>query len=119
LLSFQSSLKTGTFIFTAHCSASMVYTMTLSSWQRYCMALVGCQPNCGIEQRRHLYSARRPSRWALAHILVCICDVLMTERWNQLIFFISDMQCSLCDRCSSTQVWKHWLSMALSSVDRT
>jgi len=26
------------------------------------------QPNCGVEQRAPLYSAGRPSRWALAHI---------------------------------------------------
>ena len=29
---------------------------------------VTAQPNCGVEQRRHLYSTGRPSRWALAHI---------------------------------------------------
>jgi len=27
----------------------------------------GRQPNCGVEQRAHLYLAGRPSRWALAH----------------------------------------------------
>ena len=27
----------------------------------------GRQPNCRVEHRRHLYSAGRPSRWALAH----------------------------------------------------
>ena len=33
------------------------------------------QPNLGggVEQMRHLYSAGRPSRWALTHILVVIC----------------------------------------------
>jgi len=30
--------------------------------------VVGVSQPCGIEQRRHLYSAGRPSRWALAHI---------------------------------------------------
>jgi len=31
----------------------------------------GCQPNsAALNRGRHLYSARRPSRWALAHILV-------------------------------------------------
>ena len=46
------------------------------SWQRYCMALqIGHQPNfAALNRGRHLYSAGRPSRWALAHILVnCIC----------------------------------------------
>jgi len=28
------------------------------------------QPNCALNRGRHLYSAGRPSRWALAHILV-------------------------------------------------
>ena len=32
----------------------------------------GRQPNfAALNRGRHLYSARRPSRWALAHILVC------------------------------------------------
>jgi len=32
----------------------------------------GCQPNFeALNRGRHLYSAGRPSRWALAHILVC------------------------------------------------
>jgi len=31
----------------------------------------GCQPNfAALNRGRHLYSAGRPSRWALAHILV-------------------------------------------------
>jgi len=34
---------------------------------RHCSS--GRQPNCGVEHRRHLYSAGRPSRWTLAHIL--------------------------------------------------
>jgi len=33
----------------------------------------GCQPNfAGLNRGHHLYSAGRPSRWALAHILVII-----------------------------------------------
>ena len=32
---------------------------------------IGRQPNfAALNRGRHLYSARRPSRWALAHILV-------------------------------------------------
>jgi len=41
----------------------------------------GRQPNfAALNRGRHLYSARRPSRWALAHILVCdrfFCFVLL------------------------------------------
>jgi len=52
-------------------------------WQRYCTALQQrasaklCGRVQGMElsnfrRGRHLYSAGRPSRWASAHILVCI-----------------------------------------------
>jgi len=39
-------------------------------WQRYCTASSSvCQPNfAALNRGRHLYSAWRPSRWALAHI---------------------------------------------------
>jgi len=42
------------------------------SWQRYCTALWqwASAKLCSVEQGRQLYSAGRPSRWALAHILV-------------------------------------------------
>ena len=41
-----------------------------ASWQRFCMASSsGRQPNfAALNRGRHLYSAGRPSRWALAHI---------------------------------------------------
>jgi len=41
-----------------------------ASWQRYCTASSsGRQPNfAALNRGRHLYSAGRPSRWALAHI---------------------------------------------------
>jgi len=43
-----------------------------ASWQRYCMASSsGPQPNfAALNRGRHLCLAGRPSRWALAHILV-------------------------------------------------
>ena len=43
-----------------------------ASWQRYCTASSGGrQPNfAALNRGRHLCSAGRPSRWALAHILV-------------------------------------------------
>ena len=45
-----------------------------ASWQRYGTARhssSGRQPNfAALNRGRHLYSAGRPSRWALAHILV-------------------------------------------------
>ena len=42
----------------------------------------GRQPNfAALNRGRHLYSAGRPSRWALAHILVC--NVLALEGWRK------------------------------------
>jgi len=43
-----------------------------ASWQRYCTtSSSGRQPNfTALNRGRHLCSAGRPSRWALAHILV-------------------------------------------------
>jgi len=44
-----------------------------ASWQRYCTCtalyiLVGVSQTAALNTGRHLYSAGRPSRWALAHI---------------------------------------------------
>ena len=48
-----------------------------ASWQRYARhSSSGCQPNFATLNRvLHLYSAGRPSRWALAHILVVYCII--------------------------------------------
>jgi len=53
------------------------------SWQRYCTALLssGSQPNFAAFNRgRHPYAAGRPSRWALAHILVLFWSCPFTIR---------------------------------------
>jgi len=50
-------------------------------WQRYCTALdlwvwvklCGMLQGMQLRNFRHVYSAGRPSRWALAHILVLCC----------------------------------------------
>ena len=41
-----------------------------AAWQPYCTVLQqwASAKLCGVEQKAHLYSAGRPSRWALAHI---------------------------------------------------
>jgi len=46
-----------------------------ASWHRYCTASSsGRQPNfAALNRGRHLCLAGRPSRWALAHILVSFC----------------------------------------------
>jgi len=44
----------------------------------------GRQPNfAALSRGRHLYSAGRPSRWALAHILVVLKNVLKTDNTFQ------------------------------------
>jgi len=58
--------------------APQLISMGFASWQRYCMharhSSIGRQPNsAALNIGRHLYSAGRPSRWALAHILVMTC----------------------------------------------
>ena len=49
-------------------------SLALSYWHLYCTALeqwaVGASQTAALSTGRHLYSAGRPSRWALAHILV-------------------------------------------------
>jgi len=55
-----------------------------ASWQRYCTASSsGRQPNfAALNRRRHLCSAGRPSRWALAHILVLfVLNCYATMLW--------------------------------------
>jgi len=66
-----------------HVQISLCVQVLRSPWQRYCTALqqLASAKLCGVVQRMelrnfrrrcHLYSAGRPSRWASAHILVCI-----------------------------------------------
>jgi len=60
---------------------------------------IGHQPNfAALNRGRHLYSAGRPSRWALAHILVIFCSatldllyifvVIMVALWNRADHYI-------------------------------
>ena len=54
------------------CPHQLIST-AFASWQRYCTAVKYSerQPNFAeLNRGRHLCSAGRPSRWALAHILV-------------------------------------------------
>jgi len=54
----------------------------------------GHQPNfAALNRGRHLYSAGRPSRWAVAHIssFACICpsnDVLYIVYWNLTLWIL-------------------------------
>jgi len=52
--------------FTFRSSVALSYIGSVTARHSSC----GRQPNCGLNRERHTYSAGRPSRWALAHILV-------------------------------------------------
>ena len=56
-------------------------------WQRYCTALQqwASAKLCGVVQGRHLYSAGRPSRWALAHIVVTLWFLWWLVRHNHSV----------------------------------
>ena len=41
--------------------------------------VVGVSQTVALNRGRHLYSAGRPSRWALAHILVHVCFSVFTD----------------------------------------
>ena len=60
---------------------TQLLSTAFASWQRYCTACSrGRQPNfAALNRGRHLYSAGRPSSWALAHILVLLMATLCTR----------------------------------------
>ena len=75
------------------------------SWQPYCTASSsGRQPNfTALNRGRHLCSVGRPSRWALAHILVCVNlqQSLLKLDYSQEYRRHSHYEsCFLCDCCS-------------------
>ena len=51
--------------------------------------VVGVTQTAALNRRRHLYSAGRPSCWALAHILVCIRLIIMTNTENFELYRVS------------------------------
>ena len=56
-------------------------------WQRYCTALQqwASAKLCGTVQGHHLYSAGRPSCWALAHIVVTLWFLWWLVRHNHSV----------------------------------
>ena len=69
--------------------APQLLSTASASWQRYCTAWSsGRQPNfAALNRGRHLCLAGRPSRWALAHILVTFCVwhvymLLLVQMWQ-------------------------------------
>ena len=68
--------------------------------------VVGVSQTAALNRGRHLYSAGRPSRWALAHILVTstfCCDNL----WRSIIIFCGSANLGIC----SSYLWPPWLGM--------
>ena len=58
----------------------------------YSTLLVGVSQTAALNRGRHLYSAGRPSRWALAHIssLVIFCESstkLLCTKWVKCVWF--------------------------------
>ena len=72
-------------------------------WQRYCTASSsGRQPNfAALNRERHLCSTGRPSRWALAHILVFIYCV----KYWLTVTEIQDVVLYIGTRLSTPPMW--------------
>ena len=82
---------------TAHVSSGVLGTPANFNGFRVLAALLqqsgsGRQPNfAALNRGRHLYSAGRPSRWALAHILVYSCLVRVYHHYRLSISVSSDV----------------------------
>jgi len=65
--------------------ANFNWFCVLAALLHYCTASSsGLQPNfAALNRGRHLYSAGRPSRWALAHISSTLCLHLQMHKTNQ------------------------------------
>ena len=73
-----------------------------ASWQRYCTACsCGRQPNfAALNRGRHLCSAGRPSRWALAHISSFI--LLLVRVYFSFFVCLSLVLCTECMSCHTS-----------------
>jgi len=78
----------------------------------YCTASSsGCQPNfAALNRGRHLYSARRPSRWALANISSSYCFSPFAHNWNYTNLTqeaqLSQSNCQLLHRCRKNRIFE-------------
>jgi len=57
--------------------------------------VVGVSQTAALNRGRHLYSAGRPSRWALAHILV-ITLYFTNGMWRRTVAFSPSCECTSC-----------------------
>ena len=72
---------------------------------------VSHQPNfAALNRGRHLYSARRPSRWALANISSSYCFSPFTHNWNYTNLIqeaqLSQSNCQLLHKCTKNRILK-------------
>jgi len=67
---------------------------TLLYWQRYCTALEqwAWANFAALSTGRHLYSAGRPSRWALVHILVIITFITTVNCSSVVVLILKYVQ---------------------------
>jgi len=54
----------------------------------HCTLVVGVSQTAALNRGRHLYSAGRPSRWALAHISSCCCCYYYYLRREGYVFVV-------------------------------
>jgi len=82
----------------------------------------GCQPNfAALSRGRHLYLAGRPSRWALAHILVVILLCSFDRFVSDIAIFVlkRDVKLQLTnsfDRSNINYSLGHWLHTLLQCL---
>jgi len=92
----------------AEIEAPLQISTGFASWQRYCTASSsGRQPNfAALNRGRHLCSAGRPLRWAMAHISISLLnDGLLANRTNCFILRATESKPPLsCPGCGS---WMH------------
>jgi len=91
--------------FTLHSILALLYFGNITAWH----SSSGREPNfAALSPGRHLYSARRPSRWALAHILVRFAFSVFSVLINVILFLCCLVLLS--DLVSSVSSWpRGWL----------
>jgi len=77
--------------------APLQISTAFASWQRYCTtSSSGLQPNfAALNRGHHLCSAGRPSRWAVAHVLVEVALQLILPACEWRMPFAADVYIKL------------------------
>ena len=85
--------------------------------------VVGVSQTAAFNRGRHLYSAGRPSRWALAHISSCICCahcmasvqsavIVCLQLSNGEMFWVVTEVCSELNVARRAKIVKHFIQIA-------